>query len=138
MGDREMYRLEQTVDLHRERICMQRDITLKQDQRKSNKLRENATKAVATGSRWRTRQQLQHLRTHTSQKLGSVTGNKSVQRTGRWNIALKDFQITNTYDTSKEFTVDNAAGDGTAREPYTWTLENVPVGTEVELHREWL
>ena len=45
---------------------------------------------------------------------------------------LKDFRITNTYDTSKEFTLDNAAGDGTEESPYTWTLEGVPVGTSVQ------
>ncbi|MBR3646072.1 MAG: hypothetical protein IKN54_06600, partial [Lachnospiraceae bacterium] len=41
------------------------------------------------------------------------------------------FKITNDYNTD-EFTVSNAtSGSGTAREPYKWVIENVPVGTKV-------
>lgn len=45
---------------------------------------------------------------------------------------LKDFKITNSYDNSQVFTLNNADGDGTEDSPYTWTLEGVPVGTSVE------
>ena len=41
------------------------------------------------------------------------------------------FQITNSYNDTV-FTVANAAsGEGTAEDPYTWIIENVPAGTEV-------
>ena len=66
------------------------------------------------------------------QKLGSVKVTKVFSGLGDVKKTLKDFRITNTYDTSKEFTLDNAAGDGTEESPYTWTLEGVPVGTSVE------
>ena len=66
------------------------------------------------------------------QKLGSVKVTKVFSGLGDVKKTLKDFKITNTYDTSKEFTLDNAAGDGTEESPYTWTLEGVPVGTSVE------
>ena len=66
------------------------------------------------------------------QKLGSVKVTKAFSGLGDVKKTLKDFKITNTYDTSKEFTLDNAAGDGTEESPYTWTLEGVPVGTTVE------
>ena len=66
------------------------------------------------------------------QKLGSVKVTKVFSGLGDVKKTLKDFKITNTYDTSKEFTLDNAAGDGTEESPYTWTLEGVPVGTTVE------
>ena len=43
-----------------------------------------------------------------------------------------DFTITNDFDTTASFTVANrTSGDGTAESPYTWTVQNVPVGTEV-------
>ena len=40
------------------------------------------------------------------------------------------FQITNSYN-DDVFTVEKATGKGTSEDPYVWTIENVPVGTEV-------
>ena len=42
-----------------------------------------------------------------------------------------EFKITNNYDTTLEFNVDNAQGSGTLADPYYWIIDNVPLDTEV-------
>ena len=62
-----------------------------------------------------------------SQKVGSVQVTKAFSGLEK---LPKDFQITNSFN-KEVFTVDNASGKGTADDPYTWTIENVPVGIEI-------
>ena len=40
------------------------------------------------------------------------------------------FQITNDYN-EDVFTLENASGEGTAENPYKWTIKNVPDETEI-------
>lgn len=41
------------------------------------------------------------------------------------------YEITNDFDTTTKFSVANAKGSGTAADPYTWTLTNVPANKVV-------
>ena len=60
-------------------------------------------------------------------KLGNVRVTKVFSGIGE---LPESFQITNNINNTV-FNVENASGKGTAEEPYTWTLENVPDKTEV-------
>ena len=56
------------------------------------------------------------------------TGNITIQKSYSGIDRLPDgFQITNSYDSTKFFNVNNAVGTN----PYVWTLEDVPDGTVV-------
>ena len=61
------------------------------------------------------------------QKLGNVQVTKVFSGLEK---LPEGFQITNNINDTV-FNVENASGKGTAEEPYTWTLENVPDKTEV-------
>ena len=63
-----------------------------------------------------------------SRKVGSVQVTKAFS--GLENLP-EGFQITNSFNDTV-FTVGNkTSGTGKANDPYTWVIENVPVGTEV-------
>ena len=87
---------------------------------------ENATKAVAKVTEEGKTAAAAFVNAY-SQKLGNVQVTKVFSGIGE---LPESFQITNNINNTV-FNVENASGKGTAEEPYTWTLENVPDKTEV-------